>query len=261
MLFVKKNIICSLTICSLASLLSNCSPNAENDETAGVHQFPPLTEETKPLPPERCDEDPTAYNRTAVDYEKEFNLPLNWSEWMINHYERFCLPFEKGNFYNENYDGRITLSLFYYNDTPVPYVEAWPEEEHEIDIERFLELSFPGFDFEAKFYRNQKTSDVIVYLNSPKSYISGRNVYLHYESIISHEIGHFLGLKHHYDDINEIGQGRNMPPGEEKCIFDRNDTQYGSSDRFALNLDLDVDNYAQIDALIKKINRKYPFDY
>lgn len=247
----------------LALVLTSCSAEVPFGEDIGNLLNPALEIGPVKTPPEKCyKKGIPAYEQSMKEYQEEFDLSEEWLEWMVDNYNRYCRAFNVGNFYQEEYQNKIFLSLQYYNNTPVPYTGSYPKEEHEQDIERLLELTFPGYDIIAKFGRNPENSHGVVYLNAPQiSHADRKEIYLHYEAIISHEFGHFLGLIHHYDSEQEIGLGMNMPPGEEKCIMDLSSQEYGSADRAALTIDLDVNNAEEISALIKKINSKYPEDY
>ncbi|MDO8510629.1 MAG: hypothetical protein Q7S55_00525 [Nanoarchaeota archaeon] len=250
----------------LGILLASCTAEVPAEipmEEIGIAPGPPLEIVPLKTPPENCYEknDILGYEQAMKEYQEKFNLSEEWVQWMIDHYDRYCRAFNIGNFYREEYQNTIILSLNYYNDVPVPYTELYPEEEHEKDFERLIELKFPGYDIVAEFGRDPEYSHGVVYLNAPGSSANRREIYLHYETIIGHEFGHFLGLHHHYGSIEEVGQGMNMPPGEEKCVMDRNSTQYGSSDRAALNINLEIDNAKEIDELLKKILDKYPEEF
>ena len=43
------------------------------------------------------------------------------------------------------------------------------------------------------------------------------------DGVLIHEIGHYLGLSHHYEehDASDIGEGKLMPPGSRTCRMDR----------------------------------------
>ena len=252
----------------LGILLASCTAEVPREiprEEIGSITHPPLKiKEIEPLktPPQYCYEknDILGYEQAMKEYQEESNLSEEWKQWMVDNYGRYCQAFNIGNFYREEYQNKIFLSLNYYNDVPVAYTEPYPEEQHEKDFERLIELTFPGYDIVAEFGREPEQSHGVVYLNAPSSNANIREINLHYETIIGHEFGHFLGLYHHYDTIEEMGQGKNMPPGEGKCVMDRNSEQYGSSDRAALNIDLDIDNGKELHELLLEIIDKYPED-
>jgi len=219
-------------------------------------------EEAEPLktPPNGCYASHLEkYNPAIEKYQEEYGLSEEWRQWMVDNPDRYCFPFAIGNFYQEEFDGTIVLSLNYYDGVPVPYTKPYPDNEHEKDFERLIELTYPGYDIVAEFGRDPEQSNGVVYLNAPEpSHANRRKIYLHYETIVGHEFAHFMGMPHHYDTIDRAGEGDNMPPGEEVCLMDRTSNQLGISDRAALGIDPRIDNGKEIQDLVTEILNKYP---
>ncbi len=71
------------------------------------------------------------------------------------------------------------------------------------------------------------------------------------EGIFNHEFGHTMKLQHHYDD--DTLETIFMPPGETKCILDRNSYMWCSGCRTALGIPLDIDNAAAVADAMGKI--------
>ena len=69
----------------------------------------------------------------------------------------------------------------------------------------------------------------------------------------NHEFAHVMGILHHYDNNDQVGDGNHMPPEEFGCLMDRNQSQFCSACRTALHIPLDVDNGAALDLALDEI--------
>lgn len=180
-----------------------------------------------------------------------------WETWMLANSARYAPAFAIVR------PTPCTLTLaFRYETTPIAYDPPWSSEgEHMRALELLSELTFPGYDFRFVFRGDPATSfaSVIAGIASGVSRAVGRNVHLYYETILDHELGHVMGLPHHYDTLEQAGEGRHMPPGDDGCLMDRTRSQFCSGCRTALNARLDVDNEAAIDAAVNEILRRYPY--
>jgi hypothetical protein len=128
-------------------------------------------------------------------------------------------------------------------------------------LEAMAEPCYAGYDFRFIFSGDTVSSyaNVIAGIPTNNSHTSGKDVYLYYETIFNHEFAHIMRLMHHYDTEAETGLGRDMPPGKFRCLMDRNSNQFCSACRTALNVQLDVDNDAAINADVTEIMRRYPY--
>ncbi len=254
------------SLCALVASMSACGTIPETelndcDYKAGCEkELVPEFSASKLLSPLKCSGERADYDNNLLAYAQENGFAKDWSDWMIENYDRFCLAFDRGQFYEKYFDSKITMAVHYYDDQPLDYVTPWAtEDEHMADLEKLLNLAFPGKEFDLVFQGDKESSNGVIYLNYPGISIAGaRNVYVHFETILSHEVGHFLGLHHHYENLDQIGQGMNMPPPGEKCIMDRNTNTYDSSCSAALKLDFGTDNSEQIHELAISILDRYP---
>jgi hypothetical protein len=180
-----------------------------------------------------------------------------WEQWMLANRNRYQGVFERAA-------GRpqVLLIAFRYHSTPIAYNPPWTSEaEHMHAMETLAELAYAGYDFQFNFNGNTVTSyaNAIAGIPTNASNASGKDVFLYYETIFNHEFGHVMGVLHHYDTVADIGTGQHMPPGESRCLMDRNSRQYCSACRTALFIPLDVDNDAALSAVTSDILDRYPY--
>ena len=154
------------------------------------------------------------------------------------------------------------MLAFNYHTTPIAHDPPWTsEDEHMAALEAFANLAFPGYELDFVFEGGEISSyaNVIAGIPANNSNVSGKSVNLYYESIFNHEFANFIGVAHHYDTLDEIGDGNHMPPGESCCIMDRNANQFCSACRTALHIPLDIDNESEIIAAGQVISSRYPY--
>ncbi len=233
-------------------------------------------------------EEDAEYKNAVIEYRNKWNMPEpglidncktspndppctemtpSWSAWMMEHYDIQC-----GSFYlAQNMDKKVNLSVYYLKEPSEMYGTPWESEEaHMKALERELELTYPTWDFtltsllglsEEEQEAIGRASDWIVMLGTDSSYQQGKHIHIHYEGIISHEMGHALRRWHHYQTLEEMGEGNLMPPGDQTCLMDRNDSQYCSAGRFALDMPMDANNHDELETVIAEINGHHADGY
>ncbi|HVE65782.1 MAG TPA: hypothetical protein VNC59_04300 [Thermoanaerobaculia bacterium] len=185
---------------------------------------------------------------------KRYGKTLEWENWMIANRDRYAPVFAAAH----ALPCPISIDVRY--ETPLAYNPPWTSEaEHMTALNRMGGVMFPGYRYDFRLGRDTPGAYAQVALGHVgNSYASGRTVYLHYEGIFGHEFGHVLNVLHHYDTDEATGRGQHFPPGERGCTMDRNENQYCSACRAALNVPLDVDNWAEINSAIDVIQDRYP---
>lgn len=185
-----------------------------------------------------------------------YGKSTEWENWMLANRDRYAPVFAAAHALP------CPLSVDVRYAQPLPYNPPWTSEaEHMTALNRMADLQFPGYHFDFRLGRDTPGAYAQAVLAHPgTSNAPGRIVYLHFETIFGHEFGHVLKVLHHYSDadINTIGTGLHFPPGERGCVMDRNENEYCSACRAALNVPLDADNDDAINAIGNVILTKYP---
>jgi len=196
------------------------------------------------------------YERHVKAYREQYGKTAEWEQWMLDNRDRYEIAFNKAREKPE-----IFNISFHYDTDPIAYNPPWANEtEHMTALEAHAEAAYPGYDFRFIFNGDTNTSYANVIAGIPTNNSRATdNIYLYYETIFNHEFGHVLAVFHHYDTIEEIGQGNHMPPGESTCLLDRTTSQYCSACRTALHLTLDVDNSILLRATVEEIKSRYPY--
>jgi len=199
----------------------------------------------------------SSYERHVQAFRREYDKSAEWEQWMFDNRGRFEYAFNKAK------SKPAVLDIaFRYDSAPIAYDPPWTNEaEHMAALEAMAEPCFAGYDFNFIFNGNTTSSyaNVIAGIPTNSSHASGKNVYLYYEAIFNHEFGHIMGLPHHYDTIDQVGDGLHMPPGDTTCLMDRSQSQFCSACRTALGIPLNVDNDALISAARTVIASRYPY--
>ncbi len=195
------------------------------------------------------------YEVQIRSFRARYGKSPEWEAWMLNNRDRYEPVFRAAH----ALPCPVTIGVSY--QAPLPYNPPWSSEsEHMQALDKMADPVFPGYHFDFRFGDTGPTY-AHAFLGAPgTSSGSYPNMYLHYETIFNHEFGHVVNVLHHYDDadLSTIGQGHHFPPGERGCVMDRNDEQYCSACRAALNLPLDVDNSASAGAASSAILARYP---
>ena len=185
---------------------------------------------------------------------KRYGKGIEWENWMIANRDRYAPVFAAAH----ALPCPISIDVRY--ETPLAYNPPWTSEaEHMTALNRMGDVMFPGYRFDFRLGRDTPGAYAQAVLGYPgTSNAPGRMLYLHYETIFGHEFGHTMQVLHHHDTDEAMGTGQHFPPGERGCTMDRNESQYCSACRAALNVQLDVDNWAAIDSAIGVILDRYP---
>lgn len=210
------------------------------------------------------------YDSAVDEYSTQWQLSEDWNDWMKENRRRFCEPFYK----TQELEKKITIAIDISQDPSNVYNDpSWVgSSEHLNALGKMISLAYPTWeinlvpiiDLDEEDKKKIKTeSDVTLFLGTEGTSFGGGSVIgVHYESITNHELAHVLGLKHDYEGgVEDIGNGTYSAPGETKCLMDRNWNQFGSPERFALDIPMDVDNTEELDEVIKYINGQYLDDY
>jgi hypothetical protein len=170
------------------------------------------------------------YDAAVWDFALDNGLSGDWWQWMLIHRDRFREAYVRART-----DRRIRVGVRY--AAPIAYDPPWADEdEHMRALERMAELAYPGWDF--SFAPDDPEAEFQAVLgHAGTSYADGDTVYLVWEGIFLHEFAHLLGLGHHYCDPYDIASPcPDRPPGEGRCIMDRNAVTWGPTEQFVLNL-------------------------
>ena len=198
-----------------------------------------------------------AYTRRVRSFRAAYGKDAAWEQWMEDNRGRYQAVFQAADTLP-----RPTRLAFRYETAPIAYNPPWANEAaHMAALETYLEAAYAGYDFEVLFGADPSTTygAIVAGIPTNASHAAGRTVYVYYETILLHELGHVLALQHHYDSLETIGDGLHMPPGDTACIMDRNSSQFCSACRTALNIPLDVNNAAAISSAASVIADRYPY--
>jgi hypothetical protein len=197
-----------------------------------------------------------SYTVQVQSFRLRYNKSAEWEAWMLANRDRYEPVFQASH----ALPCPLTVAVSY--QTPLAYRPPWSSEaEHMGALEAMAEPVFPGYRFAFRFGVDSGATYAHAILGVlGNSSTGGRTMKLHYETIFPHEFGHVVKLLHHYDDadLSTIGRGLHFPPGESGCVMDRNDGQYCSACRAALNVSLDVDNAQAAGAAGNAILARYP---
>lgn len=197
------------------------------------------------------------YEGRVADFKARYGKNDEWEIWMIANKVRY----ESAFVVSKELPGTISIS-FRYETTAINYSPAWASEaEHMNVFTTMAEGTYPGYSFEIVFNGDTSTSyaNVIAGTAGTTSYSYGKDIYLYYETIFNHEFAHTMKLLHHYDSMDDVGNGLHMPPGETQCIMDRTSALLCSACRTAIGLPLDVSSTDAMDAAMNDILSRYPY--
>ncbi len=196
------------------------------------------------------------FDEQVATYKATYGKSDEWENWMIANKSRYLDAFAASSTRPDT----ITISFRYENT--INYDPAWSDEgEHMDALATMAEGAYAGYFFNILFEGDTATSyaNIIAGIATNSSYASGKNVYLYYETIFNHEFGHVMNLLHHYDSVDDIGEGRHMPPGDTTCIMDRTATTFCSACRTALGIPLGVLDTTDMDNAVDDILDRYPY--
>ena len=198
----------------------------------------------------------TQYGNRVADFKALYGKDDAWETWMLANSARYAAACSASG----ARPGTVIIS-FRYETRPLAYSPAWSSEaEHMGQLAAMAAGVYPGYGFSFEFNGNTSSSyaNIIAGTAGTTSYASGKNVYLYYETIFNHEFAHVMQIPHHYDSAGTVGNGSHMPPGETKCIMDRNSTVFCSACSTALGIPLNASDAAAADAAMGNILSRYP---
>lgn len=221
--------------------------------TADVPETPDAGPDACPAPIDPEWEIWRGYDAAVWSFALDNGLSGDWWQWMLAHKDRFREAYVRART-----DRRIRVGVRYAD--PIAYDPPWSDEdEHMRALERMAELAYPGWDF--SFTPDDPEAEFQAVLgHAGISYADGDTVYLVWEGIFLHEFAHTLGLGHHYCDPYDLSAPcPDRPPGEGRCIMDRNAATWGPTEQFVLNLGQQRHDDA-VDDAIDDLNGRYPPD-
>jgi hypothetical protein len=185
---------------------------------------------------------------------QRYGKSVEWQNWMLANRNRYEPVFAAAH----ALPCPISIDVRY--ETPLAYNPPWTSEaEHMKALDLMGDLEFPGYRFDFRLGRDTPGAYAQAVLGVVGgSSAQGRTVHLHYETIFGHEFGHVVNVLHHHDTDDAMGKGQHFPPGESGCTMDRNESQYCSACRAALNVALDVDNWVPLNSALDEILNRYP---
>jgi hypothetical protein len=196
-----------------------------------------------------------SYQSRVSAFKVAFGKDDAWEQWMLANADRY----ESALFVTSSRPPVLDLSYRYASDPVGLFDPAWTsEEEHMARLEAMGEACFPGMDLRATFEGDRVSSfaNVSSGIDVNLSNVRGKEIELYHETAFCHEFSHRLGLVHHYDTPDQIGEGLNFPPGEVGCVMDRNAYDLCSACRTALGISLDLDYAEEARAAIEGYPRR-----
>ncbi len=162
-----------------------------------------------------------------------YGMPAEWTTWMVAHADRYKAAYLLGQ--SGKTDWRINVVF----EAPVAYQPAWASnEEHAAAFQKLLTLGFPGWTFTVGF--DLENADRTIHLGHQGiSYAEGKDVWLVWEGIALHELGHTFGLPHEYHSGPHgevLVDADDHPPGESPCLMSRNAVTWGQTETYILHL-------------------------
>lgn len=210
-------------------------------------------------PPDAPPPDPVeaiwqGFDEAASSFAFDNGLSADWRQWMLVHKDAY-----KTAYVRARTDRRIRVEVSY--DLPIAYDPPWTgEAEHMKALERMAELAYPGWDFSFSLDDPKAEFFAVIGYSGDVSYQDGNAVYLIWEGIFLHEFAHSLGIWHHYCGADLNAPCPDRPPGEGRCVMDRNAATWGPTEQFILNLGQQRHD-EEVEAAISDLNDRYPADW
>ena len=207
-----------------------------------------------PPPPVRGADE---YSTQVRAYKDIYKKSAEWEKFMLANKNRYI------NAFNISRTAPYVMDIsFRYDTNPIKYNPPWKDEnEHMAALKLVLYYSFPSYHLIMKFKGDEQSAyiNMIAGIPTNDSFSSGKVIKMYYETIAVHEMGHSMGLGHHYDTDADTGLQKHMPPGETLCVMDRSLNQFCSACRMAIGLPLDVDYEDESVAAVDVIYKRYPY--
>lgn len=192
---------------------------------------------------------PVTYESHILSYAKRYAFSEAWVKFMLAHKNEYGVAFET----MRKKQKKMEIAVYYFE--PTVYATPWSsEEDHMADLEKLLEMVFVGWDFQLTLSGDKKASDAIIYLGYPSTSVCDLRtgeMWVRYEGAVVHEMGHILGLGHHYG-----AEAIDMLQDEDGCVMNRSGYHYCSACRAALDVG-ELGDTEQIDNLITDIFNRY----
>lgn len=193
------------------------------------------------------------YEVQVRSFRTRYGKSAEWQAWMLANRSRH------ENAFNLAHAVPCPVKIAVSYHAPIPYSPPWTSvDQHMTLLETAANGAFAGYNFDFRESYTPAEAYAQAILGTPDSNAGGRVMRLHFETILNHEFGHIVGALHHYGDLDTVGDGLNFPPGESGCVMDRNRSEYCSACRTGLNIPLEANNAATIDAALSAILTRYP---
>lgn len=164
----------------------------------------------EPAPPAACESTVESFDAAAIDYAAAHALPRAWVAFEAAQYPRLCLAHDVAAWHRSQGGVRLAVSSCRAD------VTGAEGEERAAAIEHLLELAFPGLGFSLTWHG----AGLPLVLDCPtaRGRLDGARVVRDGGAV--HEIGHLLGLPHHYPTPAQAGLGLHMWSADETCTED-----------------------------------------
>lgn len=161
-------------------------------------------------PPTECSASAEEFDAGSLDYAEAHGLPTAWVAFEASERKRLCLARGLAAWHRARGGVRLSVSSC---RADVPDAEG---EERAAAIGDLLRIAYPGLGFDLAW----RGDGLPLQLDCPNAWgrVTGARVVR--DSGAVHEVGHLLGLPHHYASDDEQAEGRHMWSEGERCTMD-----------------------------------------